>query len=329
MIWPWVLLALLGLLASGFYSGAETGVYCLHRIRLRLQAERGVPAARRLTRLLNDERGLIAVTLAGTNLSNYLTTVCVAYALVNLLDISPGQTELLTTAIVTPIVFVFGEVLPKNIFQRDADRLMVRGSRLLWISNGVFRATGVIRLLRFISDRLIAVTARRRTADESSIDPRRQMSSLLREGVAEGLLTPEQSGIIDRVMALASVQIGAVMIPRDRMVAVPVDATREQFIEQVRTRSYSRLPVYRGDTASIVGVVNVHEALSSQADWGLQRLLHEPAVLRPDQSVPSALLHMQRARRAMAVVTDRSGTCVGIVTLKDLVEEIVGELSAW
>jgi len=252
----------------------------------------------------------------------------VTYLLVRLVGLSPARTELAATAIMTPVIFIFAEVLPKNLFQRDADRLLYRTSRLLWLSNLAFRATGLIRLLRLIGERLIALIPAARDQTDR-LDPRRQMAALLREGVAEGLLTPEQTGIIDRVIGLASIRIGSVMIPRRQMVAIRIDADRQQFVELVRRCNYSRLPVYRDDPKHVVGIVNVHEVLACTQDRRLEDFLYPPVTVRPNETVSAVLLQMQRARRTMAIVIDRWGNCIGLVTLKDLVEEIVGELSAW
>ncbi len=328
MIPVWLIVAVVGVLASGFYSGCETGIYCVNRIRLRLRSDAGERRALRLQRLLADEQNLLAVALIGTNVFNYLTTAVVARLFSETTGFGDEQLELVTAAVVTPIIFVFGEVVPKNLFQRDADGLMYPAAAGLAVSDVLFRLSGVVRLLRALAGRLIG-RVQPGEPPPHPFHPRREVVSLLREGVAEGIMTSQQSEIIDRVMNLLAVRVGSAMIPRQRMATVHADVTREQFMRLVREHNFSRLPVYRDDPARIIGVVSVLDVLAARTQAPVASFVREPFTLRPEEPVPSALFQMRRARSAMAIVTDRTGHCLGLATVKDLVEEIVGELPAW
>ena len=150
----WVLVGgavLAGLLGAAFFCGCETGLYCVNRLRVQLGVQEHDPRLLRLSSLLEDEQGALSVTLIGTNLMEYVATTAVAFLFAELLSMSGADTELYTVLLVTPVVFVFCEVVPKNLFQLHADGLMAQGSWLLTLADRVFRATGVVWLLTKLS----------------------------------------------------------------------------------------------------------------------------------------------------------------------------------
>jgi len=328
MIPLWLILAAAAVLASGFYSGCETGMYCLNRIRLRLRADSGERRARRLQHLLRDEQNLLAVALVGTNAANYVATAVVARLFAEATGFGDRPIELLTAAAVTPTLFVFGEVVPKNLFQRAANKLMYSAAPGLALSETILRVTGISRLLKMLARCLVA-RIQPGQLHPHLLHPRHEVVALLREGLAEGIMTSQQSELIDRVMNLLTVHVRSVMTVRHRMVTVRANASRDEFVRLVRQHNYSRLPVYQDDPARIVGIVSVLDVLAGPPDAPLTTFMREPLTLRPDEPVPSALLRMRQARCAMAIVTDASGRCLGLATVKDLVEQIVGNLPAW
>jgi CBS domain containing-hemolysin-like protein len=328
MIAPWIVLAILCVLVSAFYSGSETGIYCLNRIRLRLRAEAGHRPARLLQGLLADEQGVVVSTLMGTNLCNYLATVCVAHLFTSYYSLEV-KTEVYTTLTVAPALFVFGEVLPKYLFQRHADRLTLAVAGPLTFSHLVYRAVGLVWVLK----RLAAAVVRRlhgpAAAAGELLHPRQEMVSLLREGVGEGLLSEQQSQTLERVLRLEDMRVEDVMIPRARVAGVELAAGRRQFLELIARHHYSRMPVYRVDPQQVVGILNVYDVLQDLDEAPMARWVRPVLRVRPDEPVMKCLFQMQHAHQPMAVVAVGDGRALGIVTMKDLVEELVGELAVW
>jgi CBS domain containing-hemolysin-like protein len=332
---------------SGLFSGSETGLYCVDRLRLRLAAHEKDRSAVRLQGLLEDEPGLLFTTLLGTNIANYLAPVCLT---IIFLSTSAAQSdserehlaEFYTTLILTPVVFIFGEVVPKNVFQRHADRFMVRMSSFLGATHQVFRLTGIIAFQRKVSE-VAMKRLHRRPVSGSALHSRPGMYHLLREGAAAGALTHTQVFMLERIHALQSIRVGSVMVPRSRTIMLSAEATWADVERTIRNTQVSRMPVYRdGDRRRIVGTVHLLDLLTadSHARWcenpfshpspcELSRHLRPPVELPPDLPVIEALSALQREHRRMAIVVDKWGHCIGIVTVKDLVEEIVGELAAW
>jgi len=316
------------LFASGFYSGTEMGLYCANRVRVRLEADQ-LPhgRARMLQRLVKQPQESVLGILLGTNLSNYLLTVCTAALITRVLHVRGSSTDFYVAAILSPLVFVFGDVVPKNWFQADANRLMNLSAPALRASVLFFKYTGILWLLHTLTRLLVKLTGYGN--EERWSGARAEVAGLLREGGAYGALTTEQTQIIERVMNLSEVRVGAIMVPLERVTALSTDATYDEFMTVLASHKYSRLPVVDRTGKQIAGVINVHHLLADEAGFSIERHLRKPLTITANSSAATALVHLRQARRTMAVVTDSRRGYVGIVTLKDVVEEIVGELSAW
>jgi len=315
---------LVGLWGAAFFSGCETGLYCVNRLRVQLGVQERDPKLLRLSSLLANEQEALAVTLIGTNLMEYVATTAVAYIFAGLLYWSEADTELYTVLLVTPVVFVFAEVVPKNLFQLHADRLMPRGSWLLTMADWVFRATGIVWMLTTLTGaatRLFGGAASLRTATA----PKRQMTMLLREALVGQTHGEHQSDLIDRVVRLSETPVRAVMVPQQRVVGVSATADRRELVRFARQTGYARCPVYGKRRSEIIGVIKVDELLRSD-DWRTVGERLGPVItLRSQETVASAIAHMKQGGAEFGVVSDHAGQMVGVVTLRDLLEEIVGE----
>jgi CBS domain containing-hemolysin-like protein len=319
---------LLAIGLSAFASGFETGVYCLDRLRLRVACEQRDPAALRLEPLMRHPEDLVISALVGTNVADYLATACMTALLLHL-AITGGLAELYATAIVTPLLLVFGGIIPKDWFRRESNRLMARLSGPLWVWLRLVRTTGLVRALRALPRAVLRRLDPAQAESEAELLPRARTLHLLREGAARGGLTHFQRDVIERVLNLSGVRVSQVMIPRNRAAMIPQDIARQDFLRLARMAHFSRLPVYRGDMRHVVGVINVYEVLTDRDGQPIAEHTRPPLTLADYVSVSAALLKLQRARQTMAIVEDRAGHCVGVLTLKDLVEEIVGDLEVW
>lgn len=311
---------------SGVFSGCETGLYCASRARLKVQAERGDRGALRLEGVLRNNQRALSLALVGTNLSNYLATICFAFLLSTQIGLGNRESEVYTTLIVAFIIFVFGEVVPKNLFQSHPDRLMTAFSPVLRIAGVVlFPAVWALTLL---TTRFAAVFADKARI-QAGLDSRKQIARLLREGLPSSDHDEAHHEMVDRALALADMPVLSVMTPRNRVVTIAADAGREKLLNVVRTRKYSLLPVFGRHPRHIEGIVEVHRLLDDDTWKTVGDRMGLFTRLDPHESVASALVRLQQERARMAVVVDRGGYLLGIVTLKDLLEELVGELPAW
>lgn len=320
--------AILSVALSGLFSGTETGIYCLNRVRLRLYTEQGRRSARRIDELLSRPEDLIITVLIGTTIADYCASVCVAALLIRS-AVSGSQAEILTTLIMTPVIFAFGNAIPKNWFQRNSDRFMYPMSWALEVLVRAARLTGAVGVLRGLTRLAVRLVDRSGAARREGILPRAKMMRLLREGAARGGLTTAQSEMIERVMKLSEVRVGRVMIPHTRAAVIREDISRGDFLRIARMSHFSRFPVRDEATDRICGIVNAYDVLTDENQRPPADHIRDALELRPSEPVSEALLKMQNARQAMAIVVAPSGGCLGVLTIKDLVEEIVGDLAVW
>ncbi len=327
MMWLLIVtLIVLGLVLSAFFSGAETGLYCVNRLRVELGVQQQDPQAKRLARLLEDEHGSLSVTLIGTNVANYVTTTAVAFMLAELVGLNEVETELYTVAALTPIVFVFGEVVPKNLFQRFADELLPRASAMLSVFDKAFRITGAVWLLKKLAalvNRVIGGAAQ----PTALIGPKWRIAHMLKEALAAQDDGGDQLDLIHRVCDLSEMPVHAVMVPRNRVRTIAAHADRRELERQARRSPHARLCVYQGRQRHVLGVVRV-DALLRDTGWTTVRERLEPApTLSPHKTVAAALNQLRRTEHGIAVVADASGRMLGIVTLADLLREFIGSVA--
>ncbi|MFW6153921.1 MAG: CNNM domain-containing protein [Planctomycetota bacterium] len=316
-----------GVLASALFSGLETGTYVLNKMRLDLRCAKGDRRAVHLRGALDRPPAMLGGLLIANNAANYWVT---ALAVLLLARAGVGHVEGLTTLVVTPTLFVLGEIVPKNLFRVAGEALTYRLGGVLVALTNLCRWTGLAAVLAAFSRAIIRLMPGRPEVAAAALEPRRRVHTLLAEGYAHGVLSGYQSQVAQRVVQLRSTRIGEVMVPRHQVVSVPRGCSRRRFLEVLRGHPYSRLVVWGDSPADVVGVVNVYDVLlDPDPDAAPSAHVAPPLRLAATLNVTEALLTLQRARRTMGIVVDDRDRFVGIVTLKDLVEEITGELEAW
>lgn len=248
------------------------------------------------------------------------------------MDLSDWQSILLNTLIVTPLLFVFGETLPKDTMAAHSDRLMPPLTPLLAGSRWLFTFTGLVPVVRLFSAGILRLMGQ--PGGDTMFPPRKRVEMLVREGVGHGILSDEQSAIVDRVLRLGGRTVRQEMVPWAEVLTVGIDDPPTRLWELADRSSRSRFPVTGspsgGEAGRVVGMIDVFDAL-----------LHEPGDCPPIRelmseahSIPAAtplrqgLQRFQEKGLAIAVVTD-AGRPVGVVTVKDLVEPITGNLNSW
>jgi len=310
------------ILFAGLHSGSETGTYCVNRLRLRLRAEQGQASARALLGFARRPRLAISALLIGTNVGNYVATVLIAGKLNHVLG--GAHAELYSGLVVPPILLVCAEIIPKSVFQHHADALMYRLVWALQVSQRLFYPFALfLRWLGGLPQALLGAAAP--AARQFSRDGFRYY---LRQGVAHGVLSPFQQTVADRVLHLKSADVARAMTPLQDVVMLPEDASPEQVREAFAANRYSRLPVYRGERERVVGVLHVMDLALGEGE-GVAAVPNDVLTVRRGTSVADALWALRRARQQLAVVTDREDRAVGIITVKDLLEQIVGDLDGW
>jgi CBS domain containing-hemolysin-like protein len=324
--------ATITVILSAAFSGLETGIYRLSRLRLRLGAEKGDLKYVLLSKAMRDGSALLLTLLVANNLANYLATSSITYLF---LSVAPAHAaELLATSLTAPLLFIFGESLPKNIFLYRADVLTPYLGPFVFVIHQALTWSGVVPLLRWISRLLARLVG-------APVPPKRMMVSsqihqvrtILRDIQEEGLFSHTQAEMLDRIVSIPTLRLSTVMVPMARVQMIPLHTDRAALVEELRKHAFTRLPVWRDDPSNIVGFIDVYEAMAAgEAFASVEAFLKPVRSLDADTLVTDAIEVLRREQVKLILVTRRRGSRdapVGIVTMKDLVEELMGELAEW
>lgn len=329
-----IVLAAIGFVFSGLFSGLETGIYRLSRLRLRLATETGGPRHTLLSKAMRDGPGLLLALLVGNNLANYLATSCVTFLFLTLAG-SERAAEVFATLAVAPLLFIFGESIPKNLFLYRADVLTAWLAPLLYISHRLLTWCGAIPLLRLASQAFARLTgaplsSRKMIASAQS----HQVRAILRDTHEEGLLSSVQSDIVDRIVNVPGLRLNVAMVPLARVQSVDIHSDRTTLLSKLKHHAYTRLLVSEGAPTNVAGYINIYEVLDSEGQFQDIRRFVKPIRRLPSETpIIDAIDVMRREGLKIVLVTRprRGGqdNPAGIVTMKDLVEELLGELAEW
>jgi putative hemolysin len=316
-------ITLVGLLLSALYSGLETGLYTINQIRLDVCATSKLKSALRLRALLDNPTRMLAVLLICNNVANFLAS----YGAARMLEettLGPWMAIFTNAIIMIPILFIFGEILPKDLFRTHTDRWTYRWSASLSLTDKVLWWTGVVPLVSGIGH-----IAQKILGTESSFEPspRRRFGLLFKEGLEGGVLSDEQITLADRVLSMQSLTVQSEMVPWTQVSCIGKNIPTQRRSTVIGKTTHTRIPVLNAK-GNVEGILPVLSVLLNP-NMPTEDLILEPLYVTPNTKVQDALHHLRKSGKAMAIVSEDGNKPLGIVTLKDLVEPIVGELAAW
>ena len=318
--------AILGLIAlSGFFSSSEIAMFSLARHRIESMVEEDVPGAAAVADLKSDPHRLLVTILIGNNIVN-ITMSSLATTLFGFY-LSRGQAVIAATFGVTTLVFLFGESAPKSYAVENTESWATRIARPLQVAELLLLPLLVVfdRLTRVINS-----VVGGQKAIETSYVTRDEIQNIIRTGEREGVIDEEEREMLQRIFHFNNTIAKEVMTPRLDMTAVSRDATLDEAIETCVQSAHVRVPVYDGNLDNVVGIVSLRD-LVRERDYGtgdadLEDLI-EPTLHVPEsKNVDDLLTEIQRERMQMVIVIDEFGTTEGLITLEDMVEEIVGDI---
>jgi CBS domain containing-hemolysin-like protein len=305
---------------EAFFSGSEIAFVSADRARLRRLAGEGDRGARMCESLLRHPEVLLATTLLGTNVATVIFSVTVTLYL-----LSTGANELLAVALVTPMTLLFGEVVPKTLFQQRADQLVTRIIYPLRVASLIVRPA-----VWFISKVAIAITRVIGGDRQRAFITRDELAVLIEaEGTEKSEITEQEREMIANVFELTEATVEAVMVPLSEVTALPEDSTAGEAALEVADKQHSRMPVYRERVDNVVGVLHVFDLLQVGVrgkDRPIGELATTPVFVPENKPAVDLLVELQGTGNQLAVVVDEYGGATGIVTIEDLLEVVVGEI---
>ena len=320
----WLLALLLCLVASFIFSGSETGIYTLSRVRVDMQADQGHRPARMVRMLLRDESALLITILIGNNLAIELASYVGDHLLgasPRIESLDPAWRALLLTLVLTPLLFMLGEALPKELYRRRAHSMVYPTVPLILIARWVlWPFERVLRLLTASLEHLFGLGSGR----VASGGRRERLIALLAEGRRHGALHERAEALARNALQLRTLPVTHAMVPWDEVQKVNRTQTDEELHRLVSESRFTRLPVVDED-GRLEGYVHQLEVLAAGAEIPVLSHLRRVSALPADTPVDRAILHLRGEGRRGAVVGSVEEP-LGWVTLKDLVEEISGEV---
>ncbi len=326
------------ILLNGVFSATEIALVTLRRSRLQQLIEEGSRGAARVMRLKQSPGRFLAVIQIGINFLGFLASAFAAVSLVSgvevwlagfgpLKDLAGAVALITVTVILTIFTIIFGELVPKQIGLAHSERVAMSTSRLIDVLGGVFGP--LVGFLTFVTRRISRLFGADVAVDERI--SAEELRLIIEQGGEQGILEAEEEQMIHAVIELGDQRIHEVMVPRIAMVSLASNATMEEAIDTVIEQGHSRVPVYEETIDEIIGILYAKDLLpflkGSVAERPtLRSILRTPVFVPESMSVDDLLHEFQRRKIHLAIVLDEYGGTAGLVTIEDLLEEIVGEI---
>ncbi|WP_126455788.1 HlyC/CorC family transporter [Sulfuriflexus mobilis] len=313
------------IIISGFFSGSETGLMALNKYRLRHLVRDKHAGAMRAHRLLEHPDRLISLILLGNNAVNIMITLLAAIIMLRMF----GELSVfVSTVILTFIMVLFAEVTPKTLAALHPERfafpatwilnpLMRIGYPVVWFFNKLMH--GIFKIFRIDSSH----------QDSMHLSPEELRTVVIEAG---SMIPRSHQDMLLSILDLEQVSVDDIMVPRGEIVGIDIEDDWQSILDQLYSAQHTRLPVYRGDINHVIGIVHLRRTIKllTEENFSRETLLEVvPEAYFVPESTPlhTQLINFQRARRRIALVVDEYGDVQGLVTLEDILEEIVGEFT--
>jgi putative hemolysin len=321
---------------NGYFVAAEFALVAIRRSRVRELADQGMRGASSLLRAVTDLNKSVAACQLGITVASLALGFVSEPAIHRLIHplfttLPPEWTRVVSIAItlllITYMHVVFGEQMPKIAALQASERIG------LWVARPVNlfgRVTGpLIRLMNGSSGWFLRRLGYKTEGDEGEIHTVEELALLVEDSEEAGEIDADASAIVLNVFALADKKVSDRMVPRDKMAALDVNSPPDKVLEVARLGAHTRLPVYDGNLDNVVGIVNTKDLFFLFSTSGavlLEDALYPATFLDPAEPLANAFRLFRKSHRPMAVVRDAAGTVLGLITLEDVLEEIVGDI---
>jgi len=305
--------------ASGFFSASETAFSSMNRARVRAQAQEGNKRAQLALAMSDDYDKLISTILIGNNIVNIaLATLATIF----FVAFWPSSGASISTIVTTVIVLIFGEITPKSLAKDAPESIAMAFAPLLRMIEKVLSPINFVFSVwkKWICS-LLKLKADRRVTDE-------ELLNIVEEAQEEGGIDEEEGELIQNVISFYEREASQILTPRVDVVGVSADATKEEIDETFRQYAYSRMPVYRETMDDVAGIIHIKDFYAQVVSGGkkLEEIIKPAVFVSPTQQISVLMSTLQSNKAHMAIVTDEYGGTTGIVTMEDILEELVGEI---
>ncbi|SFR77018.1 HlyC/CorC family transporter [Anaeromicropila populeti] len=319
------------LLLSAFFSSAETALTTVNKIRIRSLVEKNVKGAKTVSNLIEDPTKLLSAILIGNNIVNisassiattFAISLCKNFGLAENASLGVG----ISTGVLTILILIFGEITPKSVATIYAEKLSLSYSAIIYL------ITQILTPFIFIINKLslaILLLLRIDPNYRGHVITENELRTIVNVSHEEGVLESEERKMITNVVDFGDSIAKDVMVPRIDMEFVDINYSYSELVEVFSKDKFSRMPVYEGSRDNVVGIINLKDVFfyqGSTENFNMRELLREPYFTYEFKKTPELLIELRKASRSIAIVLDEYGATAGLITLEDLLEEIVGEI---
>ena len=315
-----ILVILLGL--SAFFSSSETALTTVNRIRMRSLAEEGNKRATRVLKITDDSAKMLSAILIGNNVVN-LTASSLATTLTIHIFGSTGAG--IATGILTVLILIFGEISPKTIATLRAEKISLRFCNIIWILMKVL--TPVIFIINHLAMLVLRLTGVKASEGKQAMTES-ELRTIVDVSKENGVIESEEHEMINNLFDFGDAQAKEVMIPRPDMTFANVNNTYDELIDIFQEDKFTRLPVYEDTTDNVIGILNMKDLLlcKDKEHFSVRDIMREPYFTFEHKNTAELFIEMRKSSISLAIVLDEYGATAGLITLEDLLEEIVGEI---
>lgn len=307
---------------SAFFSGSETALTSVNKIRLKSLEENGDKKAARTLRVAENYERMISTVLIGNNIVNIASASLATVIFTVLLGADKGAA--VSTVVMTIVVLIFGEVLPKNYAKNNADSLAMVVSGPISFLMTVFKPlSAALSALSGLMSRLTG------GEDDKPSVTEEELKYIVESIEEEGVLEENESDLVQSALEFDEIEVQEIVTPRVDMVTLDVEDSWEEILELAKTSKVSRIPVYEGSIDNIIGLVHVRDILEdeiSNSEHDIHSLLSQCLFVHKTMNLSGLLEKLRKEKMPLAIVTDDYGGTMGLVTIEDVVEELVGEI---
>ncbi|MGY0372912.1 HlyC/CorC family transporter [Clostridium sp. JNZ J1-5] len=317
-----LILLMVLIVLSSFFSASETALTSLSKIRIRQMLEEGVRGADVISRLVENPGKMLSAILVGNNVVNIG-----ASALATSIAISQfGESGVgIATGIMTIIVLIFGEITPKTLASRDPEKVSIMVSKFIYFITIIL--SPVVIVFTQITSGILRIFGGKIDIEKPFITEE-ELKTMLDVSHEEGVLEVEERKMIDNVFEFGDSQVKDVMVPRTDMVAIDIDSTYDEIMKTFKVEQFSRIPVYQDSVDNIIGIIHIKNLVfvDDSKNFNIYDIIREPYFTYEYKKTTELFEEMRKDRVALTIVLDEYGGTAGLVSMEDLVEEIVGEI---
>lgn len=310
------------ILLSAFFSSAETSMTTVNKIRIQSLAEQGDSRARILEKVISDSGKMLSTILIGNNLVNMAASALMTTLTIEVL----GNAYVgLATGALTLLILIFGEITPKTLATIHSEKLALSYARIIYLLTIIL--TPVVFLIGKCSAGVLFLMRVDPNAKTNAMTEH-ELRTLVNVGQEDGVIEREEKQMIYNVFDFGDSSAKDVMIPRIDMTFIDVNSTYDELLAIFAEDMHTRFPVYEENTDNVIGIINMKDLLIFPKDqpFSIRKILREPYFTYEYKATADLMIEMRKASVNLAIVLDEYGSTAGLVTLEDLLEEIVGEI---